>query len=43
MSFTDLLNEYIEGRRGLNGLSEEGRRRLAEITYELDVRCPPKN
>ena len=43
MSFTDLLNEYIEDRRGLNGLSEEGRRRLAEITYELDVRCPPKN
>lgn len=42
MSFTDLLDEYIQGRRDVGSLSEKETHRLAEVTYEIDVRCPPK-
>lgn len=42
MSFTDLLDEYIQRRREVDSLSEEQTHRLAEVTYEIDIRCPPK-
>ena len=41
MTFTELLDEYLEHR--LHDLSDEEIRRLSEVVYELNVRCPPKN
>lgn len=40
MTFTELLDEYLEPR--LHDLSDEEIRRLSEVVYELNVRCPPK-
>lgn len=43
MNFTDLLNEYLQEHQRLASHSEDERRRLAEIMYEINLRCPPKN
>lgn len=43
MTFTELLDEYIGDRSRLHDLSDDGKRRLAEIMFELNLRCPPKS
>jgi hypothetical protein len=43
MTFTELLDEYLEQRLRLHDLSDEGTRRFAKVTYELNVRCSPKS
>jgi hypothetical protein len=41
MTFTQLLDEYIDDRRK-EDRSEEETRRLAEVMYELNLRCSPR-
>ena len=43
MSFTELLEEYLETSPKKNNHSKDERKRFIEIKYEIDVRCPPKN
>jgi len=43
MTFTELLEEYLEQRLRLHDLSDEGRRRFTEVMYELNLRCSPKS
>ena len=40
MTFTELLDEYLENR---HDVSDGEARRLSEVMYELNVRCPPKS
>lgn len=43
MSFTELLDEYLQVREHKNNLPEDEMHRFVEVVYEIDVRCSPKN
>jgi hypothetical protein len=42
MSFTELLDEYLETSQKKNNHSKEESQRFIEVMHEIDIRCPPK-